>query len=189
VGDKLREVFGSDNLAIAWRDVQAETVRMLYAVQHGQRVTVPPLKVNLQSRFMQALLARQPVLANSRAEMDALGLRTPEGLVPSLATLTVPIFASDTLLGAITLDSHDPARKFSGDEQRLLQTVAAAMGVALENARLFNETREALERQTATAEIQGHQRSPADTAGIRIVARNAAAVRRHVCQCCFDSAS
>jgi GAF domain-containing protein len=58
----------------------------------------------------------------------------------------VPIFASDKLLGAITLDSHDPARRFSEEDQRLLQTVAATMGIALENARLFNETREALER-------------------------------------------
>ena len=74
-------------------------------------------------------------------------------MAPSLATLTVPIFASDKLLGAITLDSHDPARRFSEDDQRLLQTVAATMGIALENARLFNETKEALERQTATAEV------------------------------------
>ncbi len=85
--------------------------------------------------------------------MDAWGLRPPEGLAPSLATLTVPIFASDKLLGGITLDSHDPARRFGEDDQRLLQTVAAAMGIALENARLFNETKEALERQTATSEV------------------------------------
>ena len=66
-------------------------------------------------------------------------------------------------MGAITLDSHDPARKFSGDDQRLLQTVAATMGIGLENARLFNETRDALERQTATAEVlQVISRSVAD---------------------------
>jgi GAF domain-containing protein/DNA-binding response OmpR family regulator len=99
------------------------------------------------------MYANQPVRANSREEMDALGLRPPVGLERSTATLTVPIFTNGRLLGGITLDSHDPARKFSEDEQRLLQTVAASVSVAIENARLFNETREALERETAMSTI------------------------------------
>jgi GAF domain-containing protein/CheY-like chemotaxis protein len=153
VGDKLRTVFDSDDLSIIWWDEQSGTAQMPYAVQHGKRVHPVPRKPDLNGPFMRAMYANRPVLANSRAEMDALGLSPPKGLVPSLATLQVPIFASDKLLGAIMLDSHDPARRFTEDDQRLLQTVAATMGIALDNARLFNETREALERQTATAEI------------------------------------
>ncbi len=153
VGDKLRTVSGSDNLSIAWRDERSEVVQMLYAVQHGERVHPVPVRPDPNGPFMRALFANRPVLANSRAEIDAWGLRPPEGLAPSLATLTVPIFASDKLLGALTLDSHDPARRFSEDDQCLLQTVAATMGIALENARLFSETKAALEQQTATAEV------------------------------------
>jgi signal transduction histidine kinase/putative methionine-R-sulfoxide reductase with GAF domain/ActR/RegA family two-component response regulator len=153
VGDRLRGVFGSDNLAIVWRDAQSETAQLLYVVQHGERVFPPPVKPDPNGRFMKALFANQPVLANSRAEMDAWGLKAPPGLAPSQATLSVPIFANDTLLAAITLDSHDPARKFSADDQRLLQTVASTMGIGLENLRLFDATKEALEHQTATSEV------------------------------------
>ncbi len=167
VGEKLRSVFGSDNLGIAWRDASNETARLLYAIQHGQRVYPPVMPVNPGSRFMQALFANQPILANSRAEMDALGLKPPPGLLPSLATLTVPIFANDVLLGAITLDSHDGARQFGADDVRLLQTVAGTLGIALENARLFNETKAALEQQTATADVlQVIGSSVADTAPV-----------------------
>jgi signal transduction histidine kinase/DNA-binding response OmpR family regulator len=153
VGDKLRTVFDSENLAITWRDQATGLAHMLYAIQHGQRVQPPPIRIDPNGRFMRALLANQPILANSRAEMDTWGMKPPPGLAPSLATLTVPIFANGQLKGGFTLDSHDPARKFTADDVRLLQTVAGSMGVALENARLFNETKEALERQTATADI------------------------------------
>jgi signal transduction histidine kinase/DNA-binding response OmpR family regulator len=176
VGDKLREVFHSDDLTVAWRGSQIGEGSLPYVVQHGRRVRLAPFKINPQSAFMRALLANQPVLANSRAEMDAWGLHTPVGLAPSLATLTVPIFANERLLGGITLDSHDPARKFGADDQRLLQTVAASMGVALENVRLFDETRQALEHQTATAEIlKVISDSPTDTQPVfETIARNAA---------------
>ena len=153
VGDKLRGVFASDDLMITWRDGHTEAANLLYVVQHGQRLSLPPVKAAREGRFFQALLANQPVLANSRDEMDAWGLRTLTGLEPSTATLTVPVFIGDQLTGGITLDSHDATRKFGIDDVRLLQTVAATMGIGLENARLFNETKEALERQTATANV------------------------------------
>ncbi|HEV8259958.1 MAG TPA: GAF domain-containing protein, partial [Burkholderiales bacterium] len=154
VGDKLRTVFGSDNLSIPWWDQQSGMAQVLYAVQHGERVHPKPVKPDQNGPFMRALFANRPVLANSRAEIEAWGLHPPEGLAPSQATLTVPIFASDKLIGVITLDSHDPARRFSEDDQRLLQTVVATMGIALENARLFNETKEALHKvEERTAEL------------------------------------
>ncbi|HKX42409.1 MAG TPA: GAF domain-containing protein, partial [Burkholderiaceae bacterium] len=153
VGDKLRELFSSDDLMITWRDAHSEQARQLYVVQHGKRHTLAPVTVNPQGRFFHALLANQPVLANSRAEMDAWGLHTLAGLDPSLATLTVPIFVAGQLTGGITLDSHDPERRFDDADVRLLQMVAGSTGLALHNARLFDETKEALDRQTATAEV------------------------------------
>jgi signal transduction histidine kinase len=102
----------------------------------------------------QVMLSRRPnILADiredqtvpplSRQMIEALGTRSQ---------VTMPMLLAGQPIGAITLGWADP-RGYNDQQILLLQTFADQAVIAIENVRLFNDTKEALERQTATADI------------------------------------
>ncbi|MGX1321270.1 two-component system NtrC family sensor kinase [Bradyrhizobium sp. USDA 377] len=68
------------------------------------------------------------------------------------SVLFMPLMNRGTPVGMISVTRAEPGA-FAPDLVQLLQTFADQAVIAIENARLFNQTREALERQTATADI------------------------------------
>jgi two-component system, NtrC family, sensor kinase len=66
--------------------------------------------------------------------------------------MSVPLMHEGRSIGTIGVAREEPGL-FPVAAVSLLQTFADQAVIAIENARLFNETKEALERQTATADI------------------------------------
>jgi signal transduction histidine kinase len=66
--------------------------------------------------------------------------------------LAVPLVRDEQLFGVITIWRYEK-RLFTERQVRMVETFAAQAVIAMENVRLFNETKEALDQQTATAEV------------------------------------
>src|SRR6266851_7513991 len=101
-----------------------------------------------------AVLDRRTIhLTDVQAEIDEY----PEGSANARrfghrTVLVVPLLRAGEAIGAIAVRRAE-VRPFNDKQIALLQTFADQAVIAIENARLFNETKEALEQQTATSEI------------------------------------
>jgi GAF domain-containing protein/two-component sensor histidine kinase len=94
---------------------------------------------------------RQPLLIGTAEDAQAMGLDILDGRVGEAleqSFLAVPILFGQRVLGVISVQCYEQ-RSFDENDQRFLTTVANQAAAALNNARLFGETRQnALEMTT-----------------------------------------
>jgi GAF domain-containing protein/CheY-like chemotaxis protein len=165
VGERLRGVLATEDFVICLYDASTDLMQYTYAIEHGQRLELTPAPPGPLERKLQA--ERRPIVLNSRDEMAAVGAQVMPGTDFPHALLKVPILVTgDRYLGAIAVESHDPARTFDDGTVRLLESVAATLGSALENARLFDETQRRNSELAVINAVQGALAARLDMDGI-----------------------
>ena len=124
----------------AYSEIARKPVRPLPTNPLGRMLRGERLIVSADVADEEPYRAGDPV---RRALVDLAGARS---------VIQVALLKDDVLLGSLTVYRQE-VRPFSEKQIALLQNFAAQGVIAIENARLITATREALERQTATADV------------------------------------
>ena len=151
VGDRVRSIFGVTTGTIALYDDQTQMIRAQYQIDTVGKHDATAWKLG-PGLASQVITSRRPLRLNTGPEAMAFN-PVLTGAAEEESWLGVPILASDRVLGVISLERLEPYG-FSESDERLLSTIAASLGVALENARLFDETKRLLgETEQRNAEL------------------------------------
>jgi len=146
VGDKIRDLFDAQVVIMDIYDWNTRMMHLRYAIEKGKRVFAEPRPILPGGVAEHEQRTRQPLVVNENADerMEEFGIPLIPGTEAPRSLLYVPLIAGGEVKGSISLQNIDHENAFSESDVRLLTTLASSMGVALENARLFDETKRLL---------------------------------------------
>lgn len=150
-GEKIREIFDAQTVVLSIYDKETDLTHYPYIIENGERLYQEPLFLSQGGGFGgHVIRTRQPLLINrdfaehsKKFESHNLGADA-KGEIAVYSGLWVPMIVGDEVRGVISLQNLEKEDAFSESNVRLLSTIANSIGVAIENARLFDQTQRLL---------------------------------------------
>ncbi|MDB5231293.1 MAG: hypothetical protein JWN76_2098 [Chitinophagaceae bacterium] len=140
VGNRIRDLFDAQVVGIATFDYATDTEHIHYLIEKGERYYPAPRPLNTLRKHLIETKEKVVINKNFETVSAAFGMKKIPGTEQPKSALYVPLVIGEKVTGYASLQNVDKEEAFSESDIRLLETLANTMGVALENARLFDET-------------------------------------------------
>ena len=149
-GDRVRQALDTDVAWIAVHDKATGRIHFPYTYGQDDGLESIAFGEGLATRILRS---REPLLINSDLADYQAGLQVAPVGVQSQSFLGAPILAGDEAIGVIAVEHSQQENFFSDRHVALLTTLAANVGVAIQNARLYEAARRSASETAALAEI------------------------------------
>ncbi len=140
-GKTLGEALEAHSLYIALYDRQTDEIRFPYYKSGNRLIEQPTMKIGKGLTSL-ILKSAQPLVCGTLRQQKEIGAVIVAAECETY--VGVPILAEKETIGVLSVQHPEPNR-YTPDDVRLVSTIAANLGIALENARLFSETQAAKE--------------------------------------------
>jgi signal transduction histidine kinase/DNA-binding response OmpR family regulator len=138
VGERMRDTFHADVVYVALLDEAERCIRFPYAF--GDDLAPLALGEGLTGKIIET---GEPLLLNEHVDDATHAIGATQLGVHAQSYLGVPIKVQGRAIGVISVQSTQQEGRFTPADQNLLTTIAAGVGVAIRNAQLFQEAKEA----------------------------------------------
>ena len=152
--EQVKELFSLDAFLIARSESIDESIEIAFAMEEDK----PLLELVGQkfpkddSGLLGWMIQNKKSFLSSDVTVDPLPVESPQSGKPTRAWLGVPFIVKGYAIGGISVQSFE-ANVFNENHLRLLESMAAQVAIALDNARLLEQAQEQLSRLAALHDI------------------------------------
>jgi NtrC-family two-component system sensor histidine kinase KinB len=146
IHDQVTGLMRARNFYAALYDAEADEVSFPLATEHGQQVRWRSRRAgNGLTEYV--LRSRAPLLIRGEVEPVARRLGVEQYGTPAVCWLGVPLLSADEVLGVIAVQSYSTPDAYDVSHLEVLETIASQAALAIQNARLYARTDQALARR------------------------------------------
>jgi sigma-B regulation protein RsbU (phosphoserine phosphatase) len=139
VAERIKKIVKYDVFSVMLWNEQSQHLESVFAMCCGDSIPAR-LRVALHKGLTGTAAGERRILRVNDISQDPRYIHCENG-VAARSELVVPLLLRDRLIGVLDLESSEP-RAFTLEHERMLSTLGSYIAVALENARLYQETRD-----------------------------------------------